>query len=515
MFCLLMQWSCMSSALSGELFESFEVDTGFAWRQTILTGFLLDSMTADLAVIHVAENGDRHLRILGFDPDVKTWVPALEATLPPGVQFVDVANIGGRDRLLMYQRGELNWFDPGSAAVNTLIEVVSGFEPPRGNEIPHVDVTRDVNGDGRDDLLIPGVNGFWLAIQMDNGAFADLVKIDASADMSGIYGADGYRYDPWSQSRVHELDFDGDKRNDLVVWHKDRFEVYSQDGSGQFSENRQSFTTTVAFDSDDLYSLAEAEMTGKVLHYLGDVNGDAVADLGLLALSGKSVPSKRSTHEVHFGSRTADGGILFAEDVSVAVRSNDHIQIGMKRRDFNDDGQVDLMFTTINVKYLQSSLFKRLKGFMGDDIWLDLEFYSVGDGAESVANKRIQLHDTGSIREPGWVPLDVVLRGGTHVSRKTRSGEGCLQRDIRCSPHDGTFNAPLLIGDVTGDGRSDLLIGTTPEWLDVFTGIPGPALFTQEPRAIAVQLPKDGEFIWLADVNGCNVPLSLREIIPI
>ena len=37
-------------------------------------------------------------------------------------------------------------------------------------------------------------------------------------DLSRIYGADGYRYDPWGQGRVHEVDYDGDGRGDLVFW---------------------------------------------------------------------------------------------------------------------------------------------------------------------------------------------------------------------------------------------------------------------------------------------------------
>ena len=52
--------------------------------------------------------------------------------------------------------------------------------------------------------------------------------------MSRIYGADGYRYDPWSQSRVHEMDYNRDGRRDLVFWNEDHFEVHLQDERGLF-----------------------------------------------------------------------------------------------------------------------------------------------------------------------------------------------------------------------------------------------------------------------------------------
>ena len=36
------------------------------------------------------------------------------------------------------------------------------------------------------------------------------------------------------------------------------------------------------------------------------------------------------------------------------------------------------------------------------------------------AIRRIQLDGRPSPSEPGWVPLDIVLRGGTHESRTTQ-----------------------------------------------------------------------------------------------
>ena len=110
------------------------------------------------------------------------------------------------------------------------------------------------------------------------------------------------------------------------------------------------------------------------------------------------------------------------------------------------------MLTTIDLDFLESSLWKRLKGFMDDDISLDLEFYHMEGGLHADnpnAIRRIALDGAPSHREPGWVPLDIVLRGGKHESRNTQKS------------YLRAFNRSLLIGDVTGDGRSDLLIDQT------------------------------------------------------
>ena len=471
-------------------FEPYELVTGAAIRQTVLTGFLLGGAVAKLAVLNIDENEGRLLRIYAFEEG--TWAPSLEATLGSDVLFVDVAKIGGTDRLVTYEPGRLNWFGPESASEQELVAVTSKFDPPRKNEIPHVDVTRDVNGDDRDNLVVPDVDGFWVFIQMEGGAFADPVKIGPSTEMSRILGADGYRYDPWSQSCVHEIDYDQDGRSDLLFWNEDHFEVHTQDEHGLFAPVAKTFTTDVAFDSDDLSSLSTGEMLGKVLHSLADLNGDGVADLVVYSLEGTSISRKRSSYEAHFGAPTPDGGTVFAPEVGAAFQSKGGIQLRMDRHDFDRNGQIDLMLTTIDVKFLTSSLWKRIKGAMGDDVWLDLEFYRVEGGLypdKPNATRRIALDGPPSHREPGWVPLDIVLRGGTHASRNTQKS------------YLRAFNTTLCIGDVTGDGRSDLLIGDHPRIMNVFVGVPGPDLFARRSQEVAVAIPNDEEYTWLVDLN--------------
>ena len=354
-------------------FDQYEVVIGTAKRQTVLTGSLLNADFAELAVVHIDENNNRHLRIYTFGDN--TWALKLDTMLRPEVLFVDIANIDGYDRLITYEHDHLNWFDPESATERLLVPVTSNFKPPRKGEIPHVDITRDVNADNRDDLVVPDLDGFWVFIQRRDGTFADPVKLGPPTEMERILGADGYRYDPWSQSRIYEIDYDRDGLTDLAFWNEDHFEVHLQDERGLFAPKAKTFRTDVAFDSDQLSSRITGNMTGKVLHSLADLNGDGIADLIVFKLLGRDISSKHSSYEVHFGAPTPDGGIVFSQAADIAFQSHRKIQLGMDRHDFNGDGQVDLMITTIDLKFLKGSLWKNFKGFMGDDVWLDLEFY--------------------------------------------------------------------------------------------------------------------------------------------
>ena len=476
----------MKPVASEFTFEQYEVVIGSAKHRTVLTGFLLGSTIAELVVVNIDENNDRRLRIYAFGDS--TWVPIFDATLRSEVLFVDVANIGGRDRLITYEPGRLNWFDPESAAEHALMEISSNFNPPLQGQISHIDITQDVNGDERDDLVVPDVDGFWVFIQTSDSAFADPVKIGPSIEMDRIYGDDGYRYNPWAKERVHKVDYNQDGLGDLVFWNEDHFEVHLQDMRGLFASAPITFTTDVSFDSDDLGSLvapegvrqrrkdqgANGDMTGRVLYSLTDMNGDGVADLVVFSLEGGSnrvlgqtseLWSMRSTYEVHFGALT-HGRTHFAPDVDAIIHS-DGIPFGLEPHDFDHDGQIDMMFTIINpgifkaIGMLISSLLTR-------SVSMDLHFYRL-DGD--------------------------IYPDKPSTKRKIRT------TSLGQSGEKAAAHFPLvLIGDVNGDGRSDLLVQQGRKELRVFLGVPGVDLFSRWPQKVSVTMPNE-EYAWLVDLN--------------
>ena len=72
----------------------------------------------------------------------------------------------------------------------------------------------------------------------------------------------------------------------------------------------------------------------------------------------------------------------------------------MDRHDFDRDGQVDLMLTTIDIDFLEGSLWKSIKGFMGVDIRLDLEFYHMEGGRYPDTPDAIRKNRVGRCAQP-------------------------------------------------------------------------------------------------------------------
>jgi len=441
-------------------FDQYEIVTGTAYSQTVLPGYFLGGEMAEIAVVSIDENDDRSLQIYTFDDG--TWVPIINLALRSEVLFVDVANIGGRDRLILYERGRLSWFDPDLAAQHLLVEVRSIYNAPLRGKIPHVDVTRDLNGDGRDDLVVPDFDGYSVFVQLSEGAFADPVKIGPSAEMGMTVESQ-----PWYQARpFHELDYNRDGRSDLVFWNEDHFKIYRQDEHGLFASVASTSTPAVAFDTDGLYSISFAGGNNgennkqKVLHSLRDLNGDDVADLVTLSLEGGSLFGMQSAYEVHFGQSIVDGVTVFPAEADTAIRS-DGIQFEMKQQDFDNDGQIDIMVTSF-----EFGIATIIRALLMGSTTLDLEFYRMEDS---------------------------VYPDKPNVTRK-------ITAEFDFSTGEAFFPS-VLITDLNGDGHADLLVQENREELRIFVGVPGPGLFSRRPQKVAVAMPDDEEYTWLVDLN--------------
>lgn len=486
-------FSCCA-AIEGQgagLFDVHEIETGSSAHQTVLAGSFTGPARTEFAVIDGWAGAGHPLRVHRLESG--SWRVVLQATLEEHALFVDAVSIGGRDFPVVYRQNGLSLFDAETSSERPLAPIVTKYRAgEQQGALPRVDVTRDLNGDGLDDLIVPDTDGFRVSTQSPDGSFAEPIKIGPAephleSSMRGdprTYGEIGITAEniPWYLSRVHRMDYDRDGLTDLVFWNGERFDVYSQNRSGGFRERPETVAAGVPLDLDGAYALgfqfsqasAPSLLLGlggrfeyRLLHGFRDLNGDGVEDLVTLSFAGRRVFHARGRFDIHFGERQS-GATGFGLTPGASLETPGPAgglawgYATQRYLDFDGDGATDIALASVD-----TGLGGMLRAMAGKSIAIDLALYRQENGAFP--------------RRPD-------------VSRRVRSA---------VSPFDkrGVLFPTLLLGDVNGDGRADLLTGERWDRLSVFLGVPGPEFLKSDAVQVAVKVPADERNAMLADLN--------------
>lgn len=473
-----------------EMFAIHEIKTGVARHQTVLTGSF--GATAALATVDMDESGRQRVQFYGFNGD--DWSRTLDSSIGSGSLFVDVLRGTDHDRLIAYRHGRIEWFDPDSATSDVLAELSTNYRGPDRGGIPRIDISHDLNRDGREDLVVPVVDGFRVALQLPDGSFAMPVKLgppepflDASAyGEKRTYRQVGITPEniSWYLARVHQLDYDRDGLSDLAFWNGDRFDLYRQNETGTFQTTPDNFQTDVSFDFDGPYALAfqigDANPVSmvlglgryaehKVLKGFRDLDADGVADLITLTLSGRSPLRLRGRFEIHFGRPVTNGTAFSAEPdttIDAPGRSAGGEPWGYATHrfdDFDSDGDLDAMFGAVD-----TGGPGMLRAMAANAVSIDLALFR--------------------------------LRDRTYPDRPDTKRR--VSSAFRPLSRRGPLFPAVLLGDVDGNGLKDLLVGDRWDRLSVFLASSSPDPFQAPPVKIPVAMPAAGDLhVRLADLD--------------
>lgn len=290
------------------------------------------------------------------------------------------------------------------------------FMPPRGANLAQGDVDRD----GHLDLVLETATGFELRLGDGTGCFDAQVQFDLPLPNSN----------PLNDLALADLDADGDLDVTAVSW-GGRVFVSRGDGSGGFG-----------------VASVQHSFTGGGWVKSGDVNGDGFLDWIFLE------PWASARIAVQFG----DGqGGFHPQTASPAPRSLSYLDVA----DFDEDGRDDLV-SLVQLVYATDQVFVMYgheRGTVGRT-----RFFELGLDAHSLV--------TGDFDGDGHQDLALGYAGDATIGIGTvfmrGNGHGQLSPSPSLPPAEFKLGMDALAGDLSGDGRDDLVVRPWEPYLSKF-----------------------------------------------
>lgn len=316
----------------------------------------------DLIVFHTKGPGGREERWLSvfYQTSGGFSGPQRVFRVDPRAVVFDVGDLlpdPGREIAFLARDGLYAYVVGSSPSPQKLLDLPSIFQVPSPSRFPGFGFLIDLDGDGAPEVLVPQTDRCVICVKGQDGRLqpAGAVETGVIARVQGVSsGRESVGFGAsvgLSTPRFLTLDFNGDRRTDLLAVYPDSLCAFLQRPDGGFG-GPPGQTIDLRFDhlatgSETMRDTPDDDRDEHAtLTKVGDLNGDGVVDLMALRVSRKgSVFSAETRVEVYYGARSGDRCAFAGTPDQVLKGSGAQILTDVE--DFNGDGRMDLFVPSI------------------------------------------------------------------------------------------------------------------------------------------------------------------------
>jgi hypothetical protein len=454
------------SAAAPPNFKEIVIDAGFHVEQPVLAGNLLGDEQRHIILAGHDDDHRQRLAVYRLSEESSETAAELLSLVPgPNLIAYDVGRLGDQDALFFIEPGRILRYDFAAMDFVELAKIRTIYAQERTGEIMQIDFIRDVNADGRDDLVVADTAGYRVRLQLGDGSLGDEVLLQESSSMTVSDGIVSFESHALS---IGDMTLDG--VSDLAVWRGNSLRVYRQLAGDRFEGRPEVMQLGLDLPSEAEMRVQQIQagrgavdqqgLTEKRIFSIEDLNNDGLPDILTEATFSEGVFDKRNEFRLHFG--RAEAGRLVFDEQHDTMLSSEGLQFGLIETDVDGDGKQDLV-----VRKVRLSFGRVIRALLSGNVSLQLQFFRMNA-------------DDDYPRRPSYV----------------------AKTNVRFSLSSGHVDIPAIqVADFDADGLQDLAIQTNRKRLSIFHGVAAEQLFDNDPSNLEVILPRNGELVSAQDIN--------------
>lgn len=343
-------------------------------------------------------------------------------------------------------------------------EVNSLYLLNKSNFLAQIDFIKDVNKDGVDDIVLPDFDGLnvWIHSHNSQAVFYQHLAINPQIELS----LGGVMFQP---SSLFFADFNLDNRQDVAWVSKGKINYFSQDLDSKFAEQSENLVLADTIQGLNWWQITESDgenpdqsnLTHRVVEQIKDINGDGVTDVIVRFTQSSGVLERTNDYEFYFGYIDENSTLAFKETPSTVIKAEGTLT-GLKIVDVNEDNKFEVLLSSFELS-VSNIIGALLSGGIDQNVLLFV------------------LNDDDSYENDALISKEV---------------------ELSFSLTSGQSGQPIvLLTDVNGDSRQDLILSAGEERLSIFLGNKSKKLFNRKASKHKILLPKNGALFEQHDIN--------------
>lgn len=472
LFTLLATFGCASSLTtlasksSAVEFSEVMISTPYKLSQEVIAADVLPNKGKELVTFSVDEQSNRWLIIYQLNQNKNQYVVAEKAMIPKQFYRFDISEPKDQKKQKLYflSTDSLSLYQ--NKKFKSLVKIESLYIQEQADFLSRGDFIQDLNNDAYDDVIIADFNKTHIFIGQGMSSFARQtlpIKPEVNVLSAGA---------SYTQATLYFSDVNFDDKTDVLVIGDGEMVIYSQYGNSQFTGKATRLAINEAISGTDWWNkrdesgsqLDQSDLEYRKLEELRDVNADGIVDMVVRYTKASGVLDRVNDYEIFLGQKNKDA-LSYALQADSVIHAEGTLT-GLEFVDIDNDDKLEVLLAGFDIG-LSQIIGALVTGGIDQDVYV----FKMSEQDKFLSKPTI--------------------KKGVELTFSLSSGQ--------------SGSAIVKLADLNGDGLKELVLSDDDDELKIYLGRKPnkkKKSFAKRSVSYSTELPKDGKFVMVEDLNG-------------